>query len=226
MKNKLKSNQKLSLLAYEVWCSIGDEELKRIKTDANLKQGNIKHYLATYSKSLIELIFAQIGHSDEEDETSESWTVSKASQYVLTLLVQLIDSDTMEQLINIIDTHITSEDMIVKNNSILMFAGCINPMSHRGRLTDFILKQLNRILKLLFVDNNLVKMSTSILFMKITKHFPKIFDSNLLSTIIPTLTNALPFKNNLAVNICQCFINIIKGVGDLETKKSSSKEKF
>jgi importin subunit beta-1 len=171
----------------------------------------------------MEIILLFISASSEDDEDSD-WTLSKASSYILHILVQVIDHELMEKILLYIDHNLPNEDLKFKNISLLLFAGCCDSLTHKNRLIDFITKHLNKVIKFLFHDSNTIKKSSSFLLVKITKYFGKsgLFDPHILSQVVPLLINSLPSPNKIAINICQSLMNLTKAVGDLDTIKSTN----
>jgi hypothetical protein len=235
------------LLAFEFWCSLGDEEVQRFKNEYTFNMSQItiqnnslitipnpnqntsklhKKYFSSYYPQLIEIILQFVSPvEEEEEEDSADWSMSKASLYVLYILVQVIDSQMMEKIIKYIDNNISCEDTKVKNISLLLFAGCCNTMQHRSRINDIISKHLNKVLKLLFNESLMIKKSSSLLLIKITKHYGKsgIFDSFNLNSTIPLLINVFPSNSNkIVINVIQSLINLTKALGDLDTNKSTN----
>lgn len=193
------------------------------QNNSTVKKSNRK-YFQTYYKQLIELILANITPKEEDEEDSDTWTFSKASSYLLHVMVQVIDYDMMEQILKYIESEILSENLNSKVNSILFFAVCCDTTTHKIRMHEFINSHMGKILNYLFHQNSMVKSSASLCMVKICKHFGKsgVFDSNNLNTVILPLINALPSKNKVAINICQSIIHITKAVGDLDTIKNSN----
>jgi hypothetical protein len=82
------------------------------------------------------------------------------------------------------------------------------------------------IIKLLFHENEVIKKSMSWFILQVTDNFTKNFDREILNWMIPTLINSLNANAYIAVNICYSLINLIKGLGDPNTVKNSSKIVF
>lgn len=183
-----------------------------------------KYFTAFYTQ-LIEIILLFISPTEEEEEEdSDSWTMSKASSYVLHVLVQVIDSEMMEKILLYIQTGLPSEEIKMKNICLLLFAGCCDTLPHRNRMHDYIAKHFTKVLKFLFHDSINIRKSASFLLTKITKYYGKsgLFDSDVLAQAVPTMINALPSPNAIAINVIQSLINLTKAVGDLDTNKSSN----
>lgn len=222
-------------MAFEFWCSLGDEEVSRFKSEythnlsilsglSNSSTTGIKiqkKYFSTFYTQLIEIVLLFINSSDEEDD---SWSMSKASAYVLHILVQVIDIDYMEKILKYIETGLPSEDLKLKNIALQLFAACCDTYAHKNRMFEFIFTHLNKIVKLLFHESFHIKKSSSLLISKITKSFSKsgLFDQKCLNVIIPSLISALNSPNKIAINVISALINLTKAVGDLETVKSTN----
>lgn len=236
MKNKSGSNEKLALLAFEFWCSLGDEEVGRYKNEyaynlnvltgsaANSQVKPHRKYFTAFYTQLIEIILLFISQADEDEEDSDTWTLSKAASYVLHVLVQVIDSEMIEKILLYIQTGLPSEEVKMKNICLLLFAGCCDTLPHRNRMHDYISKHLNKVLKFLFHESLIIRKAASLLMTKITKYYGKsgLFDYEVLNSTVPLLINALPSPNKIAINVLQSLINLTKAVGDLETNKSSN----
>jgi hypothetical protein len=194
--------------------SVSNNNLKILKK--NMK------YFSVYYKQILEIVLQFINTEDDDADHSE-WTLARASEYLLQILVQVIDSEVMDNIINYIETNLNAEDLKLKN-TVLKFFACSIDTSHKVKMLDLILKHMKSdILKLLSHQNKTIKLSTSLLLVKITKHFSKSFDLSLLNILIPALQNSLIHANRIAINICQSLIHITKAVGDLETNKNQSK---
>ncbi len=182
-----------------------------------------KYFTAFYTQ-LIEIILLFISPTEEEEEDSDTWTMSKASSYVLHVLVQVIDSEMMEKILLYIQSGIPSEEIKMKNICLLLFAGCCDTLSHRNRMHDYISKHLIKILKFVFHDSISIRKSASYLLTKITKYYGKsgLFDSEVLAQAVPMMINALPSSNEVSINIILSLINLTKSVGDQDTNKSSN----
>jgi hypothetical protein len=99
------SNEKLALLGLEIICCIGDEEVKRSKTEyINIVKSNQlfqiekinKGYLSKISEDLQKLIVSNV-KIPEDDEDESEWTISKACLNILNLMVQTTNPDTMSK---------------------------------------------------------------------------------------------------------------------------------
>jgi Glu-tRNA(Gln) amidotransferase subunit E-like FAD-binding protein len=179
----------LALLAFEFWCCLGDEEVQRFKNQIS-KQSNTlitnsnpveniqklnKKYFSTYYPQLVEIIMQFIYPSvEDEEEDSSNWTLSKASLYVLYILVQVIDNSKMEKIVKYIDNNLSSSDLKIKNISLLLFTGCSNTLPHKSKVNDLINKHLNKIIELLFNESLVIKKSASLLMIKITNIMVKV----------------------------------------------------
>ena len=100
--SKEKSNEKLSLFGIEIICSIGDEESKRENIDNisinDLLSGNYKNksqkYFNRISEDLKKMIIKYV-KVPEDDEDENEWNLSKGCLYILSVLVKVVDSSSI-----------------------------------------------------------------------------------------------------------------------------------
>ncbi len=191
-----------------------------IELDLKQKDQPHKNYLTEFHQPLIDLIIVYI-NKESEDEDSETWTINKACSHLLHAIVQIIPSSVLELIMKYINENINKEDVLSKNSALLIFHSCCTN-NHKLHLSDMVIRHLPKLVKLIFHENNKIKKSVSQLFVRITKYYSKIFDQGNLNVLVPTFMNALAFPNQIAINYAQSLINITKGLGDIESKKSSS----
>jgi len=92
--------EKLSLLAFEFWNNIGDEEIK-IVTGKQFSKEKFSNFIYGNQNSLIEIILLNIGKINPDDDLEE-WNLSKASSYLLRIIVQLTGVEVLDKLLIII----------------------------------------------------------------------------------------------------------------------------
>ena len=91
-------SEKLSLLAFEFWNNIGDEEIKILNGKEKKESFN---FIFAGHIGLIEIILLNIGKINEDDDLEE-WNLSKASSYLLRIIVQLTGVDVINNLMIVI----------------------------------------------------------------------------------------------------------------------------
>lgn len=98
-------NQKLRLMGLEFWCRLGSEELERAKNKLRIKNYLSKYYLQLHFSKLFQIIDFLI-RPETDIECEDEWTESKACCYILTILVQVVDTGSFDVMAN----HIKSND--------------------------------------------------------------------------------------------------------------------
>lgn len=127
----------------------------------------------------------------------------------------------MDKIIGYIKSNLTSEDLAERNRAILVFAASIDS-THKIKISSLIMQSFTYIIRLLMSDDDRIKKSVSLLFIRITKVYSKFLETGNINNLIPVLLDALKFGNKIGINICQTLINLNKALGDLESNKSSS----
>ena len=229
--SKEQSNEKLSLFGIEIICSIGDEESKRENIDNisinDLLSGNYKNksqkYFNRISEDLKKMIIKYV-KVPEEDEDENEWNLSKGCLYILSVLVKVVDSNTINVFFKELGEQIKNCNNINEKCKCWYLLSSALHTIYRNEMFSLIQKNINNIFKDLntFSDIKLQK-SSSYLLIQLTKLYPKVIDSNKLSQVIPLLLNCLNSSSpSVSQNIFLILQNIIKANGDLQTNKSSN----
>ena len=229
--SKEKSNEKLSLFGIEIICSIGDEESKRENISNisinDLLSGNYKSrsqkYFNRISEDLKKLIIKYV-KVPEDDEDENEWNLSKGCLYILSVLVKVVDSNSIHDFFKELGEQIKNcKNINEKCKCWYLLSGALHTI-YRNEMFTLIKENLNDIFKDLntFSDLKLQK-SSSYLLIQLTKLYPKVLDSNKLNQVIPHLLSCLKTScPSVSQNIFLILQNIIKSNGDLQTNKSSN----
>ena len=229
------SNEKLALLALEILCTIGDEEVSRNKTsviDVSKNENNggysifnaNKNYLSKIGQNLEKLIVTNV-KVPEDDEDENEWTISKACLVILNLYIQTADNIAVSKFYKELANQIrkSRNNINEMGKYWLLLANSLNSY-HKSDVFPIIHDFINIIFTDLKQNNSLkLKQCSSYLIFKITKIFPKIFEHSKLGSIINILTEEIKLSNQSSIiaYLCQSLRNIIMNGGDLETNKSS-----
>ena len=95
------NDEKLSILAFEFWCTLGDKEVSLIKSE------HYKGYLEKFTNPLVELILANIKKfsTSRDDDEINDWNLSKSSAYLLSLIVQFSKQELIDNLIGYVTSN-------------------------------------------------------------------------------------------------------------------------
>lgn len=225
------SNEKLALLGLEIICCIGDEEVSRKNNEfINIRKINEvfkiekqnKGYISKISGELQQLIVSNVSVPEDDDD---DWNISKACLNILNLMAQTVDSQVISKLYEEIANQIKNNKNNINERAKcwLLLGSSITP-NNKLESSKFVSNCLNLIFSDLQQNDDLrLKNCASFLIYKITKNFPRIFDSSKLGSALEILSSEIKVCKDVTImgNLCQSLQNIIKTYGDLDTNKSS-----
>lgn len=231
----MNSNEKLTLFSFEIWCSLGDEELSRSKSENityTLKESGLEVSQKSKKKShkFFSALFDQLFevcmnyiNCENEIEEEDTWDISKACNYILGIMVQLVDADKIDKVLNYIISNFENENLMLRNSAILIFAAVVES-SHKNKVFEVVKVYFDKIIIFMENENQRIKKSGTYLILKITKHFSKNLPLNSIENLINKSMTLLNINNKNSVKICSIFSNLIKGRGDQTTIKNDSKK--
>ena len=227
------SNEQLALLGLEIICTIGDEEVSRSNNAfINIKKINQfykiekpnKGYISKISSDLQKLIVTNVKVPDDDEDENE-WNISKGCLNILNLMAQTVDWQIISKFYEEIALQIkNNKNNLDERAKCWLLLGSSISSNNKLESTKFISNCLNLIFGDLQQNNSIkLKKCSSFLISKITKIFPRIFDSSKLGSAIEFLSSEIKTCKDAYVvgNLCHSLQNIIKANGDLETNKSS-----
>ena len=227
------SNEKLALLGLEIICTIGDEEVSRSNNAfINIKKINQfykiekpnKGYISKISSDLQKLIVTNVKVPDDDEDENE-WNISKGCLNILNLMAQTVDWQIISKFYEEIALQIkNNKNNLDERAKCWLLLGSSISSNNKLESTKFISNCLNLIFGDLQQNNSIkLKKCSSFLISKITKIFPRIFDSSKLGSAIEFLSSEIKTCKDAYIvgNLCHSLQNIIKANGDLETNKSS-----
>jgi hypothetical protein len=231
----MSSNERLSLFSFEIWCSLGDEELNRSKSENftySLKEGVVEVPKNSFKKShkFFHALFDQLFdvcinyiNIENENEEEDTWDISKACNYILGIIVQLVESEKIDKVLTYVINNFDNQNLMLKNSSILIFAAAIDS-SHKNKVYEVVKVYFDKIILAMDNENERIKKSATYLMFKVTKVFSKNLGPNSVDNLFNKCLVLLNFNNKNSNKICSIFSNLIKGRGDLTTVKNDSKK--
>ena len=117
------NNDNNKILAYEIWCSIGDIESSRIK------KGSLNN-LNFCERAYQELLPILFNHLKTTDYNSDEWTLRKASGSLLSLFSQCCQYQFIENVLKFIGENINQNNADLTNMSIFAFASILETQHH------------------------------------------------------------------------------------------------
>lgn len=238
----MSSNEKLTLFSFEIWCSLGDEELERSKNENltyTMRDGNLEvssrnkklsnkrshKFFSALFDQLFDVCISYI-NCENDDGEEETWDISKACNYILSIIVQLVDSEKIEKVLNfVISNYDNLDNLMLKNSSILIFAA-VTESSHKNKVFELCKGYFDKILNDMNSENLRIKKSSTYLMLKISKAFSKSLGQNSVENLISRGLALLNINNKNSAKICSIFSNLIKNRGDVQTIRNESKLNF
>lgn len=181
-------------------------------------------FIGNNIKILIDLCLLNIKHFSTEidDEGITDWNLSKASAYLLCILVQFAPIEYIDILMKLISSNLISQDWRQKNEGLLIF-GCVLESNFKDKIREILQNSLNGLFLLLGDQNVLVRRTTSWVISKCTELYPRVFDKNVISTLLPVFDKSFDDVNEVSINLLYALNNLIIANGDKETIKNNSK---
>mmetsp|Transcript_11901 Transcript_11901/g.12259 ORF Transcript_11901/g.12259 Transcript_11901/m.12259 type:complete len:861 (+) Transcript_11901:22-2604(+) len=220
--NLIKCNdERLSLLGFEFWCRLGSEELTRFNIEKERKISACKYYFQSNFSTLKEVIDKFIVFPQESEDLDDEWNTSKASCYILVILVQVISTESLDVITKEIRDTIKTDNPFEKKRTLLKLTCCFET-SHKNIAFEISLTYLKKLFTMARTETGQTQIFACKALTKLTKIMGSFFQQNHLSDLIPTLMEMVFINNQIGIYICQTLNNIIKGQGDLNTTRGSN----
>ena len=213
------NSERLRILGLEFWCRLGTEELERHKNSK--KNVPCRFYFQAYFIKLKEIIEYLILGKQNEDE--EEWNSSKASSFILSILVQVIDEKKFDEIAALIRETMKSDDLKTLKKSIIILSCAMESIAHKAVSFQLGLQYMYKISNYIsYKEDYDIKLISSRALIMITKVMGKYLEPTNLRSLVPLLKNNIYVDNKLGINVCLTLINIITSIGDLSTNKSQN----
>jgi len=207
-------SEKIVLFALETLCVIGDKEIELsnltidvIDVSKQSYQNNTdaysKRFFQIYSKNLIEILTRNLIHikSNEDSDPSNSnkfqsnladfsesflsdWTISKACAYLLSIVVRLSDSSSLEKLLIFAETNFHSRDYLLRYSALIALCCCLDT-THKEKISNLLKCNFEEFFKTIADKSELVANTSSWLLCKISESFPYVIEKNMMCWYIP-----------------------------------------
>lgn len=93
------NDERLCLMGFEYWCRLGSEELTRFTLDKERNTKTCQFYYQKYYAKLKEVVDRFIVLPNDREDLEDDWNYSKASCYILVILVQVCNLSSVEEII-------------------------------------------------------------------------------------------------------------------------------
>ena len=214
------SNSTNIILYYlDIICLICDKEL-------NDKTSLTTMLINNAEEKYIPILLSLLDKYPEFKIDNESWNISKAVCYILSFIVSQSSQDKiLFKLLNYFSSNFNSISLNNKINSILILSTALESKNLRT-INDSIQNDILKIIKKIDDENKIYSYLISWILGKISENLPSLFPKDDLKEIIPIFINIINnkgnYSNEVRINICIVFGNLIKFYGDENTNNSSN----
>ncbi len=164
-------DEKVSIQAYEFWCSIADEEIKRIANKSSLNM-----YCDKYLDSLFSVISGHLLNRNVEKEKAEpdAWNNVKAASCLLSNLSQCTNANLINYIFEMISNYFSSPDAKARDSTILAF-GSVLETHQVDTIRKIIPSALMSLVDMLNDQSSEVRGTTAWAIKKITEYHAEVF---------------------------------------------------
>lgn len=203
-----------SLLAYEIWCSIGGiEEYRKKEFEIN---NNKKYNFFEYcQKSLPKLFPIITNHIQQTDYDNEEWNQRKASSLLINLFSKSCRYNFIEKIIEFIQKLVSQNNYDLMHAGLYIYSSILETFYHDNLIyknNEYVIA-ISNILSGNFPDH--LKYISSYTLEKITSNYSDdIISNNEFFNYIMNLiiNNIEKQKNNVIINLCKTINNLLKEI--------------
>jgi importin subunit beta-1 len=192
-------DEKVSIQAYEFWCSVSDEEVIRQNNKSN-------KYCERALDGLFEVIQFHLLNRNAEIErmNEDAWSNVKAASCLLHNLSQCTNESLIGKVFDLISNNLNSESPKIRDSVILAF-GSVLVTNHRSKIKETIPGAIPVLLNMLNDKSYEVRTTMSWCLKKITEyHADCITDLQLFDLFMNTIINSLNSNKRVVVQLCDC----------------------
>ena len=216
-----KDDEKVAIQAYELWCSLSDEENARIREKENgVPNVNVYNYSQIASDHLLKMIIYHL--SNRKKSEGDEWNLSKAAASLISNLSQCCDFEFIKKVVVFVGENLNNPDPKIRDSSILAFTSILETR-FKENIREMIKSALDSILNMMNDSSREVKESTSWCIEKICEFhasaFLKEFDK--FEKLYSTILNNIGKGRKIGVHLCNS-IHFIAKSAKIDDNKTSS----
>jgi importin subunit beta-1 len=210
----------VALVSVEVWCSLCDEEIERMKHET--PERPVRNYISTAYDSLMGLLFDGLKKKSANDEGD--WNVSVASACCLDLVARIAKDLVVAKVLAYVHENIGSSDWKLRDAAMLAFASILR--GPQKETVNGIIGQAIPFLQALLNDPKpQVRETTAWTFSKISENNYEALE-NYLSTLVPSFIASLKDKPRISNQVCFALHNLAESLRQREGETSSKMSPF
>lgn len=194
-------DERVSIQAYEFWCSVSDEEVIR-----ELSNLNSNRYCERAMLGLFDVIQFHLLNRNAEIErmNEDAWSNVKAASCLLHNLSQCTAEVLIEKVFNLISQNLNSDSPKIRDSTILAF-GSVLVTNHKKKIKETIPGALPVLLNMLNDKSYEVRSTMSWCLKKITEyHADCLMVMDIFDSFITTIIKHLNSNKRVVVQLCDC----------------------
>lgn len=194
-------DEKVSIQAYEFWCSLSDEEVMRLISGLPIRGYCEKAMIGLFETMQMHLLNR---NAEIERMNEDSWSNVKATSCLLHNLSQCTSPILIDKVFALIGQNLTSDSPKSRDSVILAF-GSVLATTHKQKIKEIIPGAIPTLLNMLSDKSIEVRTTVSWCLKKITEyHSDCLTDMQLFDSFIVTMINNLNSNKRVIVQICDC----------------------
>ena len=219
--NELREN--IFLYYLDILCLICDKEIE--------DKTSLTNFYITNEDKYISILLSLLKIYPEYNLDYDSWNISKAICYIISFIINSSsDQKTLINLLNYCSQNFNSLSYEEKINSLLVLSCCLES-KNIDIVNENVQPEILNIIQKINDNNKSYSYTISWILGKISENIPSIFAKNKLNYIIPFFINIInnksdkdniKYSNEIRINICIVFGNLIKFYGDEDIKKNNN----
>jgi len=208
--------EEVALVALEIWCSICDEEIERLKAGDVSKP--CRDYIRTAYPALLPLLLESLKRESDNDESD--WNISFAAACCLSLVAQVIKDAIADDVLLFIGRNISSAEWKSRDAALLSFVSILKG-PQKATVTNIIGQAMETLLYLLKDSNSHVRETAAWTFAKITESSVEVLlDPKVLPKLIENLIMALNDTPKVSNQICFTLHNLPEAAKPIDESAS------
>jgi hypothetical protein len=215
-----KDDEKVGIQAYELWCSLSDEENARIREkEHGVPNINVYKYSQIASDHLLKMIIYHLMNRKKNE--GDEWTLSKAASSLISNLSQCCEYEFITKVVSFVGENLSHTDPKIRDSSILAFTSILETR-YKDHIREITMNALDSILNMMNDSNKEVKESTSWCIEKICEFHTNAFlkDANKFDKLYSAILNNLAKGRKIGVHLCNSLHYIAKSI-KIEDNKTS-----
>ena len=219
-------DEKVGIQAYELWCSLSDEENARIKeNEQGISKFTVNNYSQIASDHLLKMIFHHLLNRKKGE--GDEWNLAKAAASLIANLSQCCPYEFIQKVVIFVGDRLNNPDSMVRDSCILAFTSIIET-KYREDIREMIMNALESLLAMINDTSKEVRESTAWCLEKICEFHTSaiIKDSVKFGKLFTTILNNINRGKKVGVHLCNCLHYIAKSLRVDENKTSKIKIKL